>query len=156
MNIMNFLKYILSILIPGKSGREIEGSWMTVFELRQLLRPTNSDMPFGPCDSEYYYVSFEKWKDVFADCFSEIPKYMKNRRDCEDLAWIMRAMVLMLYGINGIGYVVGETEFGRHGFNIFISEKGVHLLEPNPKFAYGNYNILDVGERGYLPDLVLI
>ena len=81
---------------------------------------------------------------------------LTNQGGCDDFAWIFRGFVILVAGINAFGWVIGNIPAGRHGFNMFYTEDGWHILEPNAQYAYGNYNILSLGEKGYQPDVMVI
>jgi len=149
--------YWLSAIFGGKSGilDNLSGSVISQEELLQTL-PEGVRLPVQPLDNEYYYLTLADWQKVFAEVFTRMPSYIRDRRDCDDFAWIFRGFVLLLSGMNAFGWVIGDIPAGRHSFNMFLAEDGWHILEPNPQYAYGNYNILNVGGKGYIPEVLII
>ncbi len=85
-------------------------------------------------DSNYWAISLEDWQKVFKDVFSGLPKYLAEKFDCEDFAFITMMRVTERYQINTIGVAVGQVPFGYHGYNLFVSwdngQAKLHTLEP--------------------------
>lgn len=144
-------------LFGGQSGTldNLSGSVISQAELLQSL-PEGLRLPVQPLDNEYYYLTLADWQKVFAEVFNKMPSYIKDRRDCEDAAWIFKGFVSALSGLNAFAWVIGDIPAGRHGFNMFLAEDGWYILEPNPQYAYGNYNVFSIGQKGYIPDVVVI
>ena len=149
--------YLLVSLFGGKPGilDNLSGSVISQVDLLNSI-PDGIRLPVQPLDDEYYYLTLNDWQVVFREVFNKMPSYIKDRRDCEDMAWMFKGFVSALSGLNGFGWVIGNIPTGRHGFNMFLAEDGWHILEPNPQYAYGNYNILDIGGKGYQPDVMVI
>ncbi len=149
--------FLLASIFGGKSGvlDNLSGSVISQEDLLKSL-PEGVRLPVQPLDNEYYYLTLEDWRKVFNEVFSRMPSYIRDRRDCEDFAWIFRGFVILLAGMNAFGWVIGDIPAGRHGFNMFYADSGWYILEPNPQYAYGNYNILSVGGKGYIPDVMVI
>lgn len=144
-------------LFGGKGGvlDNLQGSVISQTDLIKSL-PQGIRMPVQPLDDEYFYLTMDDWKKVFNEVFAKMPRYIKNRTDCEDFAWIFRGFVILDAGMNAFGWVIGDIPAGRHGFNMFLADSGWYLLEPNKQYGYGNANILNIDERGYVPDIVVI
>jgi len=85
-------------------------------------------------DSQYYVLTLEDWQKVFKDVLTNMPKYLAEKLDCEDMAFICLTRIIEKYQINGCGVAVGNSPMGYHGFNTFVaSENGEfkrHILEP--------------------------
>ena len=101
-------------------------------------------------DSRYFYCSHEDWGKVFAKVLLGMPKYVTEKLDCENMAMIASARTSELFKLNTLGIAIGQSPFGYHGFNLFISEVGLFYLEPQ------NGMIYDVGENsGYKAELAI-
>ncbi len=85
-------------------------------------------------DMSYYALSMADWKKVFADVLKDMPKYLVDKFDCEDYAFLTMSRVTERYEINTCGVAVGTIPQGAHGFNLFIAKEGdvfkLHILEP--------------------------
>ena len=85
-------------------------------------------------DSTYYLLSFEDWQKVIADVLAGMPKYLAEKFDCEDFAFLCMSRVLEKYQLNSMGIAVGNTVLGYHGFNVFLAQHPegpkAHILEP--------------------------
>ena len=87
-------------------------------------------------DNKYWYVSLEEWGKVFADVLLNMPKYTVDKFDCEDFALLTSAKVSERYHLNTCGIAIGDSPWGYHGFNIFVSEAGLYYLEPQDGMLY--------------------
>ncbi len=97
-------------------------------------------------DSMYYVLSMEGWKKVFADVLANMPKYLAEKLDCEDMAFLCMTRIIEKYEINGCGVAVGNAPIGYHGFNLFVSfddgKATLHTLEPQTgEMDLANYNM---------------
>jgi len=87
-------------------------------------------------DYRYYYVSHEDWGKVFADVLLNMPEYTRDKFDCENYAMLTVARVSEKYKLNSCGMAIGQSPFGYHGFNIFLSDAGLFYLEPQTGDIY--------------------
>ena len=118
--------------------------------LATLIKNAGMTMPCYLFDSHYYYVSHVDWGKIFEDVLLNMPTYTSERFDCEDFALLTKARVSEQYKLNSVAVIIGDTPAGRHGFNLFLSEHGLFLLEPQTGMVF------EIGEHGYCPDLILI
>lgn len=85
-------------------------------------------------DSQYWALSLADWKKVLSSVRVDSPKYLAEKFDCEDFAFLTMTRVTERYEINTCGVAVGMSPMGYHGFNTFVSyENGGfvrHLYEP--------------------------
>ena len=104
-------------------------------------------------DWYYYSTTHENWGKIFKDVLWNLPPPIPSepeRMDCDKYAWITKARVFERYGLSAIGLVVGDTPRGRHAYNMFRSEHGWFLIEPQTGDVFG------VGEEGYISDFVIL
>lgn len=87
-------------------------------------------------DSAYWYLSHEDWGEVIRDVLLNMPKYTVDKFDCENFAMLTSARVSERYKLNTCGIAIGQSPWGYHGFNIFLSNKGVFYLEPQTGDVY--------------------
>lgn len=84
-------------------------------------------------DSMYYALSMEDWQTVFKDVLPSMPKYLAEKFDCEDYAFLCMTRITERYQVNTCGVAVGMSPMGYHGFNVFIEKDTdfrLHILEP--------------------------
>ena len=110
--------------LPSITELEMDAS-----QLSSLLNPL-SLRELHLWDNRYFYCSHEDWGKVLAKVLLGMPKYVAEKWDCEQYA--MRATVRAgeLFQLNTLGLCIGQSPFGYHGFNIFVSEAGLFYLEP--------------------------
>lgn len=123
--------------------------------LRTKLETLRLRIPMGMLDWQYYYTDLEDWGKVLENLTFNSSLYKEDRFDCENYA--LKAMTLCAerYGLNAFGLAIGDTPRGRHGFNIFYTDSGFMLWEPNEGFPFSG-SVFEIGEFGYFPELVLI
>lgn len=101
-------------------------------------------------DRRFYCVSHSDWGRVFGDVLLNMPKYTADKFDCENFALLVTARVAEKYRLNSCGIAIGDSPWGYHGYNIFLSDAGLFYLEPQ------NGDVFPVGEdSGYKADLVI-
>jgi len=122
----------------------------TAATLRSLIMAKGMTMPCWVFDGVYFYVSHEDWGAIFADVLLNMPAYTTQKFDCEDFAILVKARVSERYKLNTVAVIIGDVPQGRHGFNMFLSDKGLFLLEPQTG------DVLEIGEKGYKPEWALI
>lgn len=127
--------------------KEYEISWQ---ELAAMIKDKGMTMPCWLFDSRYYFISHEDWGMVFADVLLNMPRYTTQKFDCEDFALLVKARVSERYQLNTVAVIIGDSPGGRHGFNMFLSEQGLFLLEPQTG------DVFEIGEKGYTPEWALV
>ena len=108
---------------------------MSSSQLRSLLQPLGL-RELHLWDSRYFYCSHEDWGKVFTKVLLGMPKYTAEKFDCEDFAMLASARTLELFKLNTCGIAIGQSPFGYHGFNLFISDAGPFYLEPQTGMMY--------------------
>ena len=122
---------------------------MSSSQLRNMLEPLGL-RELHLWDSHYFYCSHEDWGKVLAKVLLGMPKYTAEKWDCEQYA--MRATVRAgeLFQLNTLGLCIGQSPFGYHGFNIFVSEAGLFYMEPQTADIYS------IGENsGYKAEIAI-
>ena len=108
---------------------------ITADELRSLLNSLGL-RELHLWDSRYFYCSHEDWGKVFAKVLLNMPKYTAEKFDCENYAMLASARTSELFKLNTCGIAIGQSPFGYHGFNLFVSEAGLFCLEPQTGDIY--------------------
>ena len=124
-------------------------------ELIRKLWDLHLTTPMGMLDYRYYYTNLEGWGKVLQNLVFNSNLYQKDKFDCENYALKAMNICSERYGLNAFGLVIGNTELGRHGFNIFYHGDGFLLWEPNEGFDFSG-SAFEIGEYGYFPQLVLL
>ena len=106
-------------------------------------------------DRFYYYTNLEGWGKIFHDLTFNSNLYKKDVFDCEDYALKAQTTCAERYGLNAFRLCIGDIPGGKHGFNIFYSEAGFMLWEPNSGFSCSGQPF-EIGENDYKPEIVLI
>lgn len=138
------------IHLPSFNQYEITGP-----ALKEKIQALELKIPMGMLDGRYYYTDLEGWGNILYDLAFKSKLYKRDRFDCENYA--LKAMTLCAerYGLNTLVMVIGDIPQGRHGFNIFYYGDGFMLWEPNEGFPWSG-EPFEIGENGYIPDLVLL
>ena len=118
-------------------------------KLRAMLTPLDLQHLFL-WDYYYYYCSHEDWGKVFEKVLLNMPEYTTEKFDCENFALLTSVRTSELFKLNTCGIAVGQSPFGYHGFNIFISDKGLFYLDPQNSMVY---NIEE--DSGYRAEIVI-
>lgn len=114
------------------------------------------EIPMGMFDSWYYHSDMEGWGKILWDLVFDSRLYKQDIFDCEDYAIKAFIVCRERYGLNGLAAVVGDTPYGRHGFNMFFHGDGFMLFEPNAGFDFSMEGAFEIGGHGYKPELVLL
>jgi len=121
----------------------------TANELNRLAQPLGLRELYL-WDSRYFYCSHEDWGKVLRKVLLDMPKYTREKFDCENYAMLTAARTSELFKLNTCGIAIGQSPFGYHGFNIFVSDAGLFYLEPQTG------DIFSVTENsGYKAEIVI-
>ncbi|MBC8273419.1 MAG: lectin MOA-related protein [Chloroflexi bacterium] len=90
----------------------------------------DKEIEFYFFDSKIVYPSHERWGELFWDVLSNIDPWSEEYWDCDDISLLVKSRFAERYRINGIGIGIGMAPEGYHAYNIFLSEKGLFILEP--------------------------
>jgi len=106
-------------------------------------------------DSRYYYTDLEGWGKILGDLMFKSSLYKADKFDCENYAMKAFNLCAERHGLNTLSFVIGKSDLGRHGYNMFYHGFGWMLFEPNDGFPYAG-SPFDIGEYGYFPEMVLL
>lgn len=96
-----------------------------------------------PLDTEYKTCTQEDIDRLMADFSAYGFKWLTNIFDCDDFAWVFKAMAARK-GLP-VGFVIGWHN-GLHCWNVYITDKA-HFIEPQNG---------EIDPKGYLPILTII
>ena len=122
---------------------------MSAATLKGLLEPLGL-RELHLWDDKYFYCSHEDWGKVFAKVLLNMPRYTAERFDCSNYAMLASARTSELFKLNTCGIAIGQSPWGYHGFNLFVSEAGLFYLEPQ---TFDIYNVKE--NSGYKAELVI-
>jgi hypothetical protein len=102
-------------------------------------------------DSYYYCPSWEGWAKAIEYLKPKVPKYLRDKFDCENFAGWFRIRMAELFGINTMAEVEGWADcrgrgMERHGWNIFTDGKFFYQMESQ------NGVVMDIDDPAYVPD----
>lgn len=98
-------------------------------------------------DSFYTVISLDDAQETYAGVLADV-KYIPEWQDCDDFAWIMKAIANAQH-INAIGFIVGKVPGGLHAWNVVLCHEGVYQLEPQTGEMFER-------KEGYRPLLAII
>ncbi len=96
-----------------------------------------------PLDTQYQTCNEEDIQRLCADFSALGFKWTTNIFDCDDFAWVFKAMAAKR-GLP-VGFVIGWHN-GLHCWNVYISDKA-HFIEPQNG---------EIDPKGYLPIMTII
>lgn len=149
---LRLLENLCKFLMRGRFKPE---DWrMSSTQFSTLLKANFPQAELHLWDGWYYYVKHEDWGTVLADVLLGMPKYTKERFDCSNFAMLCSSRVSERYKINTMGIVVGQSPWGYHGYNLFVSrvdeKPSLFILEPQTGDVYTPEE-----DSGYKPKLVI-
>ena len=125
---------------------------MSSSQLNALLQPLGL-RELHLWDNRYFYCSHKDWGKVFEKVLLDMPEYLADLWDCENYSLLTTARVGELFKLNTCGIAIGQSPFGYHGFNIFVSEAGgtkLYYLEPQNGMVYDTTE-----DSGYKAEIVI-
>jgi len=114
------------------------------------LDALNIAIPLGLFDagSPYYYTTLWGIKEAVKYCRKvyPFPKYEMPRKDCDDFAMLLSALMSAEFGISDFGIALGNTPMGYHAFNQARVEGRRVFVEPQTG------EVFEIGDNGYSCD----
>lgn len=126
---------------------------LSVPSRQSVIEEVSFAKPISPLmDSAYYYTNIKGWADIFDYIYFKfpMPKYIADRMDCDDFAFLLKSLVASFFGINYIAVTFGPSHLGYHAWNIIRTENGFYQFEPQTG------EILDIYDRAYIPELLFL
>lgn len=113
---------------------DFETSIIHANEIRVFLRDLGLDLTNTSYDRHYFITSWDNWMEIIANDITHKIKYIKERKDCDNFAFLFASLASMLYGLTSSPPTFGDTNYGRHYFNIIITKEddklSAFLYEP--------------------------
>ena len=113
---------------------DIETSIIHTNEIQKCLKDLGISVTDSVYDRWFYVTSWDNWMDIIANDITHEIKYVKEKKDCDDFAFLFASLASMLYGLTTAPPTFGDTNLGRHYFNIIITkdngELNAFLYEP--------------------------
>lgn len=113
---------------------DVYASIVHTTEIQKCLKDLGITVTDSVYDRWFYAASWDEWLDVIANDIIHKIKYIKEKKDCDNFAFLFAALAAMLYGLTTAPPTFGDTNYGRHYFNIIIAKEGdglaAFLYEP--------------------------
>lgn len=91
-------------------------------ELRQFKQ-----CDFHYLDETYYYTDYTTVSDLLVSI--EMPEFVPETWDCDDIALYLKIEMARLYGLNCVGYAEGDHLGFYHAWNIVLTTDGIYTWE---------------------------
>ena len=91
-------------------------------ELRQFKQ-----CDFHYLDETYYYTDKTTVSDLLVSI--EMPEFIPETWDCDDIALHLKSEMTRLYGLNCVGYAEGDYVGFYHAWNIILTTDGIYTWE---------------------------
>ena len=77
-------------------------------------------------DQNYYLIPWEQWKQIIEVDWTDKKKYLKDKFDCDDFAFMFASIISWIFKLNTAGIVHGKVNIG-HFWNAIVAEKNGRL-----------------------------
>jgi len=135
MNIKKLIAYLqFHIAIHRiRAMSNIETEEMTGTKIKKFLAELGLDVDASVYDRKFAITTWKNWKEIIRNDVVKTMDYVKEFHDCDNFAFGFATMAAMLYGLTSAPPTYGDTNYGRHYFNIIITrddgELSAHLYE---------------------------
>jgi len=123
-------------------------------KIKKFLEEVGIKVDASVMDRSYALTTWKNWKEVISDDIVKEMKYIKEFYDCDNFAFSFNVFSSMLYGLNSAPPTYGETNYGRHYFNIIITKDNgqlnAYLYEP----GNGKYDKIEKGKDLQLGNMI--
>ena len=119
--------YLHKALKKFQEAGDVETTVIHTNDIQKLLRGLGISVTDSVYDRWFYVASWDEWLDVIANDIIHKIKYIKEKKDCDNFAFLFAALAAMLYGLTTAPPTFGDTKYGRHYFNIIIAKEGDKL-----------------------------
>jgi len=102
---------------------DIKSSVIHTSEIKQCLSGLGLDLTTSVYDRSFSVTTLDNWMDVIANDIMHKIKYIKELKDCDNFAFAFAVFASMLYGLTTCPPTFGDTNLGRHYFNIIITKE---------------------------------
>ena len=82
---------------------------------------------FHYLDETYYYTDKTTVSDLLVSI--EMPEFIPETWDCDDIALHLKSEMTRLYGLNCVGYAEGDYVGFYHAWNIILTTDGIYTWE---------------------------
>ena len=92
---------------------------------RELRQFTGCDKHY--LDETYYYTDYANASVLLESI--EMPLFIPETWDCDDMAWYLKSEMARLYGLNCVGYAEGDHLGFYHAWNVVLTDEGIYTWE---------------------------
>lgn len=125
---------------------DLETSIIRTSDIQRCLKDLGISVTDSVYDRWFYVTSWDNWMDVIANDITHEIKYIKEKKDCDNFAFLFASLASMLYGLTTAPPTFGDSNYGRHYFNIIIAKENdelkAFLFEP----ITGNWTRIEKGK----------
>lgn len=114
--------------------------------------------PNNPSDTQFACTDRAGWQEVIWRAIQNGRLYVAEFDDCDDIADAAKTDIVRYirprnYPLNGRRMVYGQSDYGYHSYLVLPSwrpEEEPLIFEPSSSF--GPDPLMDIGDRGYIPE----
>ena len=107
-------------------------------------------------DNWFFIPTWEGWRKAIDYLKPKVPKYYRDKFDCENTAGWFRHKMADVFGINTLAEVEGYADMQdgkgpqRHGWGLFTDTDGCYQLETQTGV------VMDIDDKWYIPDEIVM
>jgi len=106
---------------------------MTGTKIKKFLTELGLNIDARVYDRKYALTTWKNWDEIITNDVVKTMGYIKEFHDCDNFAFGFATMAAMLYGLTSAPPTYGDTNYGRHYFNIIVTKDNgklnAHLYE---------------------------
>lgn len=112
-----------------KSAFHIDPTMITYEQMKEFLTDiTDGKLNYiSLADQNYYLIPWEQWKQIIEVDWTDKKKYLKDKFDCDNFAFLFAARMAEIYDINSAGVVHGKVNVG-HFWNAIVAKDSMGNL----------------------------
>ena len=102
-------------------------------QIKRFLTGLGLNISARVYDRKYTLTTWKNWNEIITNDVVKTMDYVKEFHDCDNFAFGFATMAAMLYGLTSAPPTYGDTNYGRHYFNIIVTKDNgklnAHLYE---------------------------
>ena len=155
MNIIAVIRQIASFIMEATSPTkpDIKMVKLSYEDIQKELQPYGLMWLYrSGLDESYYSTSAVDLAEMihYIYCKYQMPRYIAERMDCDDFAFLFRSLAAAMFGVNCVAVVFGRTPGGYHAWDLVRTEDGWLQFEPQTGDSR------EMNYQYYKPEVILI
>ena len=126
---------------------DIEVDVIHTAEIQNCLKDLGISVTDSVYDRWFFATTWDEWLDVIANDIVHEIKYIKEKKDCDNFAFLFASLASMMYGLTTAPPTFGDTNLGRHYFNIIIAKENDNLSAFLYEPITGNWCRIEKGKE---------